>query len=255
MPALLGALALATLASAPLGAQRLRFATENDLLANSDTPDDLYTFSVALDLERGGLTWSLHEDAFTDRAAGIRFDATFLGAGRTFDLDGPWDVRAEAGLLHIGRGLFGEHAQNAVHRALGGERVELDYLDASLHPRVAASAERSLPLGRRLDLAPRFVAELVPGVDARALAGVTVRWRPSPRLGVEALVGGRWARALLPALEPHLTALAPAASLGVVLFDRLFVSWAYNEFGDEREHLSAGWRMGLSGGGGEGLSR
>lgn len=247
--------ALAALAATPLGAQQLRLSTENDLLARSDTPDDLYTFSVALDLERAGCTWSLREDAFTDRAAGVRFDATFLGVGHAFEPAGAWTVRGEAGLLHVGRGLFGERAQNAVHRALGGEQVELRYLDGSLHPRLAASAERARALGRRVDLGPRLEAELAPGVDARALAGLALRWQPGPHFGLEALVGGRWARALTPALEPHLAELAPAARLGAVLFDRFFVSWSYNDFGDRREHLSAGWRLPLAGRADAGLSR
>lgn len=49
-----------------------------------------------------------------------------------------------------------------------------------------------------------------------------------------------WSDTSLELLDRHLAPLAPIARIGVVFQDRLFVSWTYNDYGDEREHLSVG---------------
>jgi hypothetical protein len=241
------ALALAlSFASTTNAEQRVLLSTENDLFTNSGNRDDLYTFSVALafDLDRGyGLTF--RENAFTDRDAGLRFDETYLSVGRRLPWLESWNLHAEAGLARRGRGLFGESAQNAVHRAIGAEEVELRYRGSSLHPRLALHAERRFAIGPRWDWGPRVELELVPGLRSFALLAAEATWSPAERLAVELAAGGRFTDASYAPLERHLAGAAPAARLGLVYDRRYFLSWSYNDYGDEREHLSAGVRVAL----------
>ncbi len=232
-------------ASTPARSQVLRFSTENDLLTDRARRDDLYTFSLALEVERRGFALSLRENAFTDRAAGIRFDETYLSVGRALGDLGPWSFSGEVGIAHRGRGLFGERVQNGVHRALGGDEVELEYLGSSLHPRLALVAERRFAAGGRLDWGPRLEADVVPGLRSWALLAASATWRPSPRLAVEAMAGGRFTHASYAPLRPHLESRSLAAKVGVVVAERWFLSWSYGDFGEKREHLAAGYRLPL----------
>lgn len=236
-------LALFVPGATPAVAQVLRFSTENDLLTDRARRDDLYTFSLSLEIERKGWALSLRENAFTDRAAGVRFDETYLSLGRSLGDFGPWNLGGEVGLVHRGHGLFGERVQNTVHRAIGGDEVELDYLGSGLHARLALVAERRFAAGPRLDWGPRLEADVVPGLRSWALVAATVTWRPSPLVAVEALAGGRFTDASYAALEPHLESRTLAAEIGVVFAERYFLSWSYGDFGEKREHLAAGYRL------------
>ncbi len=246
---LTSALLLATLAS-HAGAAELRFTTENDLLGRNPTPDDLYTFSVAFEVDRGPLTFSMRENAFTDRAAQVRFDETYLTVGRAVPGLGTWSAYAELGAAHVGRGLLGEGVQNTVHRLIGDDEVELPYEGSSLHPYVALSGDRSFAVGRRLEVGPRLEADSVPGLRTLALAGAQARWQLRAGVALHLLLGARWSHASFGPLEPHLDGLAAAARVGVVLRDRIFITWSSNDYGDQREHWSVGYRLTPLGAGG-----
>lgn len=238
------AYAFAAFASVPTAtAVELRFTTENDLLAESTDRDDLYSFAAAVDLERGASTYSLREHGFTDRDAGLRFDETHLSVGRAHGR-GPWTFYGEIGAVHVGHGLLGEAAQNAVHRLIGDEEVDLRYLESSWHGRAAATVDRLLQVTDALELGPRFEAELTPGLRSHLVTALGLRWQPTSALAVHAVAGGHWTQASLAALEPHLEDFAPIARLGVVVGERLFASWSYNQYGDERRHFSIGVRVG-----------
>jgi hypothetical protein len=237
----LSLVALATLA-APAAAFELRLSTENDLLGGAGTKDDLYTFSVGFEVQSGRYAVAYREHAFTDRRAGLRFDESHLTLARPIPLAAPWLLHAEAGVVRVGQGLFGENTQNTVHGALGGDRVELPYAPVSFHARAAATAERPYALGERLELGPRVEADLTTALHSHAVVGAQLRWRPRPGVAVDLLAGARLTHASHRALEPHLATHAPVARLGVMLADRVELSWSYNDRGDEREHLSIGWR-------------
>jgi hypothetical protein len=240
------ALATALTTAAPSAfAQGFRFTTEDDLVRSHQTSDDLYTFSVALDVQRRDTGVSLLENAFTDRAAGVRFDETYLSVGRRLAGASPWNVYVEAGVAHVGRGLFGERAQNAVHRAIGDQEVNLRYLESSFHPRLAATVGRTWSLGRRFEAGPSLEGELVPGVKSHAVVAAEARWRPARPIALELLGGERFTHASYAPLRSHLAARGSVARLSVVVVDRIFVSWSYNDYGARREHLSAGWRLPL----------
>jgi hypothetical protein len=229
------------LAASGAHAGGLRFTTENDILTGNPTRDDLYTFSVGLEVERAGFTWSLREDAFTDRGAGVRFDETYLDVSRRFALRRGWDVRLAAGVAHSGHGLLGERVQNAVHRMIDDDEVHLDYHGSSWHPHLEASAGRFVARGDSLELGPRFELASTPGLRHRVAAGIQASWRPSSALAIEAFAGARWADAELEPLEPHLAGVGAAARIGVVVAERWLLGWSINDQGDEREHWTIGW--------------
>lgn len=234
-------LAVLVLAAPRATAVELRLTTENDLLVTDH--DDLYTFAVALEMQRGPYTLAFRENAFTDRAAGLRFDESQLTAGRSLAGRGSWNVYAEAGLVRVGEGLFGDTAQNAVHRLIGGEEVDLPYIRSSLHGRALVTAERPVALGARLDVGPRFELETIPGLRSHTVLGAQALWRPGFGLTVHFLVGARLTDASEAALERHVEPIAAVARIGVVLHDSIVLTWSSNDYGDGREHLSLGYRV------------
>lgn len=225
----------------------LRLATENDFLTRNPTADDLYTFSIALEVEHGPYSISLRENAFTDRDAGVRFDETYLTVGRDVPGLRSWRVHAEVGLAHVGQGLFGQDAQNAFHRIIGDEEVDLAYADSSLHASLALTAERSFGPVEHLEVGPRLEATSVPGLRSHGVLGAEARWQPKPGIAIEVFAGGRLSHASLGALEPHLAELGAVVRVGILLNDAVFLSWTYNDYGDKREHLSLGYRIPLGG--------
>lgn len=241
--ALVPAVALGILLSTATGAraQGLRFTTENDILTGNPTRDDLYTFAVGLEVERAGFTFALRENAFTDRAAGVRFDETYLDVARAFSMSRGWDVRVAAGVAHTGHGLLGERVQNAVHRMIDDDEVHLDYRGSSWHPHLEAAAGRLAAVGESLELGPRIEIASTPGLRHRAAVGIEATWRPLPALAVEVFAGARWADAELEPLEPHLAGVGAAGRIGVVVAERWLLGWSVNDQGDEREHWTIGW--------------
>ncbi len=234
---------LVTSSIATLAAQELVFTTENDIFADDDALDDLYTFAVALELRRAGLDFSLRESAFTDRAAGVRFDETAWSVGRELPAWHSWRTYAEVGAVRVGRGIFGQEVQNTVHRAIGNDPVELDYLDPSLHGRLSFAGERSRALGERFSAGPRLELEWITALHSHALVAVQVQWRPHPVVDLDLLAGGRWSAAGLAALAPHVESFGAAVRLGVTAYDRLRFAWTYNDRGDGRSHLAIGYRF------------
>jgi len=248
LPVFLGLTLLAAALASPAQAQGLRISTGNDLFSGDrQARDDLYTFSATIEVERGAYTFGLRENAFTDRAAGVRFDETYLSVGRDIPLGPSWQVHAEAGLVHVGHGLFGQSAQNAVHRLLHQAEVELRYQGSELLPRLALVAERPFAVASGLTVGPRFELDGVPGLRSFALAGAQVLWQPSDRFALQVLAGGRYSDASLDLLEPHLAEFTAVVRLQLALAERIYLAWAYNDYGDEREHLTVGYRLGWGG--------
>lgn len=233
---------LAAALAAPTQALDLRLATENDFLTSSNS-DDLYTFSVALAAEQGPYTFSLRENAFTDRAAGTRFDETYLTVGRSIASLEPWNLSAAVGVARVGRGIFGQDVQNAVHGLLGEEELDLRYASSRLYPAVTVEAERFSALTRSLEIGPRLEAASVPGFRSNAVLAAQARWQVAGNVAVHTLLGGQSTHSSFAPLEDHLASFAPIARLGLVLRDLVFVSWSYNDYGNEREHLSLGVRL------------
>ncbi len=226
----------------PAEALDLRFASQNDVVTRNPTQDDLYTFSFALDLARDPYRFSLREEAFTDREAGIRFDETYYVVGRSVPAPRSWSIDVEAGIVHVGRGLLGEEVQNSVHRFLGAEELTLRYQPSSVHPSARVEAERSFRSNRRLSLGPRVEAHTAPGLETHLILAGQTAWRARRSIVIETLAGARWTHASLDPLEPHLDTVAPVARVGIVVHETFFVFWSYNDHGDRREHVGLGFR-------------
>lgn len=237
----LGFAALTALAEQARGYE-LRLSTENDLFVEEKHPDDLYTFSVGIGVDRGPYTFGLQEHAFTDRQANVRFDETHLTVTRRLTR-AAWQVELTGGAVHVGHGLFGEEAQNAVHDLIGADEVDLRYADSDLHPEAAVSAERWWPLGRRIVAGPRIEAAAVPGLHSHAIVAGQLAWQANRWLDVELLAGHRFTDTDHEALEGRLASEAPIGVVSVVLVQRLEVTWSFNKLGDEREHLTVGYRV------------
>jgi hypothetical protein len=223
----------------------LRFASRNDVVTRNPTDDDLYTFSFALDLARDPYRFSLREEAFTDRQAGVRFDETYFVVGRSVSGPRSWSIDVEAGIVHVGRGLLGQELQNSVHRFLGAEELTLRYQPSSVHATARVDAERYFRRHARLTLGPRVEARTAPGLESHLVLAGQTAWRAGRHVVMEALAGARWTHASLDPLEPHLDPLAPVARVGIVFHDAFFVAWSYNDHGDRREHVGLGFRSGF----------
>jgi hypothetical protein len=223
----------------------LRLSSQNDLVSRNPTSDDLYTFSFALDLARDPYRFSLREDAFTDREAGLRFDETYYLVGRSVPGTRSWSVDVQAGIVHVGRGLLGEDVQNSVHRLVGAEQLTLAYQPSSVHPSAGLDAERTLRPHRNVRLGPRIEARTSPSLESHLVLAGQTEWHAGRRVAVEVLAGARLTHASLEPLEPRLDPVAPVARVGIVFQDAFFVSWSYNDHGDRREHVGLGFRTGL----------
>jgi hypothetical protein len=230
-------------ASGRLAAQELEFSTENDLFTSDSARDDLYTFAFALTTESRGTRFALREDAFTDRAAGVRFDETGWSLGHRLPTWRSWQSYGEAGAVRLGRGLFGEEVQNTVHRAVGSDELALTYLEPSLHGRLAFATERAWATNDGFMAGPRLELEWVSDVRAHAIVAADLQWRPFPSLAVDLLAGARWSAADLAALAPHVKPFAAVAEVGVTLHDRIRLAWSYNDHGDGHTHLALGYRF------------
>ena len=148
------------------------FRTGNDFLAGNSRSDDLYTaglgFTLELDRDQpatrplGRRFLTIEENLFTDRDADLRFDETWLLFGRRLRGEA-WRADVYVGAVRAGRGLFGEDAQNLVHRLIGDEEVHLRYVDRDRHFAVlGAGIRRTLLQGTRGSLHARAEARLAP---------------------------------------------------------------------------------------------
>jgi hypothetical protein len=235
--ALLGAVAM------PALAVDVFLTTGNDFLTNNPTSDDLYTFGLAIEVDRDPYRIALRENAFTDRQAGVRFDETYLTVARALRPTDPWSVVIETGVVHVGRGLFGQRTQNAFHRLVGDAEVDLPYYQTSVHPYVRLDSGRLYELPGRIAIGPRFEVSLAPGLRSDAVIEAQALWRPVAGLAILVRGGGRRSHASLEPLKPHVAPLASVVGVALDIRDYVVLSWTYNEFGDKREHVSLGFRI------------
>lgn len=229
----------------------IRLVTDNDFLGSNETQDDLYTFAVIVEIDKGPLTWTVAENAFTDRAAGFRFDETHVSAGRLLPehLFGRWSVWAEAGVAHVGEGLLGEDLQNAFHDLIGSDEVTLDYADKnSYYAHLGLEAGRQSSVAGGLTVGPHLEAHSYVGFKDDAMVGVRSRWQPTralfSRLEVDVIVGARYSHASFEPLARHLDEVSAAAQLEISTPGGLVINWSRNRYGTDREHVALGYRIG-----------
>ena len=227
---------------------------DNDFLASNDVDDDLYTFSVEVVVHRKHHDLALRENAFTDKEAGIRFDRTDLTLGRERDLPNlGWNLRWEAGVSHVGRGLFGQDLQNAIHRLIDDQEVDLDYIDKSkLYPLVMLELGRQSHRIGGLTLGPHVWIESAVGFKTQVFVGARSFWQPARGPRVRMTAGPKLADTSLESLDRHLSERGFAAEIQLETTRGLVATWSLNRYGTRNQHVSFGYRIRSSGGPGEG---
>jgi hypothetical protein len=160
-------------------------------------------------------------------------------------LAGPsWDVELTGGVVHVGKGLFGQSTQNAVHDLFGNEEVRLPYAASELYARAGAAVQRWWwPLGERLAIGPHVEVDLVPGLHSHAVMAGQLEWQAARHVAVQLLAGHRFTKADDEALERRLATNDAIGRLSLILAQRFEITWSYNERGDGREHLTVGYRV------------
>ena len=217
----------------------VRVVFANDFLASNRLSDDLYTGAFIIDYPIGRYVLTGGENLFTDSDNNLRFDETFVHLGRSLAPRGSWLPRVEAGLVHVGRGLLGERAQNAFHRAIGDDEVSLDYVEGSrLHASIRVVAERALPVLRPTNF--RFEADVAAaiGFKEHAMARVRAEVPITRALRVDLSLGARYSHTSFDALRPRLATWGPTWEAGLTIRDRISLGWNYNNFGTKSQHFN-----------------
>jgi len=238
------AIALSMLLAQAAAASEITFTTANDILSGNRFTDDRYTAALALGVHLEKVEIRFAENLFTDRTHGLRFDETWLTARFRPALDGPWRPSFELGVVHVGHGLFGADAQNAIHDVIGGEEVDLPYVDHdSVHAVGRLELERTLLHRRRLEVETRFGASWSPAFRSTLHASVSAAVPVSRWLTVILGAGGRLDRTEIDALEPWQRDTAGTGELSFLLLERLELGWTYNKYGTGGRHLELTYRV------------
>lgn len=248
-------LALATIpwAPGPLTASEIVFTTANDILSGNRFSDDRYTAALALGVRFRHFEVRYEENLFTDRTHELRFDESWVTARFEPSLESPWRPRFEVGLVHVGRGLLGADAQNAVHDLIGGERVELPYVERdTVHAVARFELRRTLLRHRRLEIETGFGASWSPAFRSTLHASVSGAVPVTRWLTVILGLGGRLDRTELDALEPWQHDTARTGELGFRVLERVQLSWIYNRFGTGGRHIQLSYRIPTGRGGSRG---
>lgn len=241
--------AVAATPSAP----RFELTMSNDILVGN--LDDRYTAAIGgrLPLVERHLRVELSERMFTDRAAGQRFDETRLALVREGLEARGWVIDLSAGVLHVGRGLFGESAQNAIHRLWSSAEVDLDYLDDQrFHFELGGRAIGPERGGSRWGWHPEAEVAVAPAFSRSAAMRVAARGQVTDWLELRVSAGARHAHSRNALLAPHLESLAPELGVGITLFDRLSLAWTDNAYGTGDDHVHLVWRLRSPDSGGRG---
>lgn len=217
----------------------------NDPVFGNSRSDDLYTAGLGFAVQQGWGHLELGERMFTDRQAGQRFDETYLNLEKRFGNWGPFEVTLGAGLLHLGKGLLGESVQNSVHRAIGSEVVELDYLAGThLYGELVARLERHDLFGAGRLLETSIEARSAPGFRSWLRAMSTYEASFGHHFSWRAGLGIHAEDASLDLLENSVRSLAPTAELGIA-WRSLTLLWSYNDLGTASSHLTLGMKVPL----------
>lgn len=235
---LVGILLLLVISVAPAtGDVRIVFA--NDFLASNELNDDLYTGALVIDYPVGRFMLTGGENLFTDSENNLRFDETFVHLGRSLAPRGVWLPRVELGVVHVGRGLLGENAQNAIHRVVGDDEVSFDYVEGNrVHATIRLVLERTIPRARFADL--RFEADIAAAVGFKehAIARLRASLPVTRGLRVDLSLGARYSHTSFDALRPRLETWGPTWEAALTIRDRVSMGWNYNRFGTKSQHFN-----------------
>ena len=247
---------LSPITGAAYAQNEIELRTGNDFLAGNSRSDDLYTAGLAITYEfqraKIGDQWlgrgyaSLEENLFTDRDAGVRFDETWLVLGRRFE-KGDTRYGVYGGLVRAGEGLFGERLQNAVHSAIGGDDVDLEYVPDNEHfPVLGANIRTHLFSSKRWTSHVHGEARIAQGFKQSLRVGFEVEWRLTNWLELFGGIGAQATWAEYDLLEPWVEPLDMTAELGIAFKQRIVLSWSDNAYGTGMGHTSLAYRIPVS---------
>lgn len=225
-------------------AAEITFTTSNDPVSGNERPDDLYTAELALGVHLEGHDVTFRERMFTDHERGLRFDETSLEVSRPLSPLAGWGGEAGLGVLHVGRGLLGESAQNAVHRLVGSEEEDLRYAaDHRLYPLATLTLVRPLSVSSNLgSMTGRIEAVAAPDFHSSLRAGLVAERSLLGGLGVIAGVAGVLHEVDSDLLGDTVASSGIAWDLGVEWRD-VFLVLSHNAYGTETRHLALGYRF------------
>lgn len=226
----------------PAAASDLTIRLVNDPAAGNSRPDDLYTSDLQIEFAEGRRRIVFGERMFTDRQRRLRFDETHLSVATPFETIAGWSTEASLGLLHVGKGLLGEGAQNTVHKAIGSDLVELPYAaDSRVFPTAGVSLSRPLST-RGLGLESRVEAYSAPGFRSWIRAGFLAERTLGRSFTVGAAAGVRadWVETTWIGDEIH--GASPTGHVSIAWRSvELRASW--NDYGTRSPHVSLGFKL------------
>ena len=241
--ALLGAFLLILPASAQSGGD-IRFVLANDFLASNEKDDDLYTAALELEFPFRGYQIAFGVNIYTDRENDLRFDETYLTLRRNLQGFGPWYSSVGVGVVHVGEGLLGESAQNAIHRLTGDNERNIPYVESDrYHPTFELRAHRPLWLGSAVSASAW--AEVYHAFDfqGHAASGVAVDWPFKEWVTLQAGVGARASWVDFEPLESRIDDFGPTWKFGFLLWEKVSLNWDYNNFGTRSQHFNVAYHI------------
>jgi len=218
------------------------FEHVNDLFAVVDDNDDRYTATMTMGASFRGWELELSENMFTDRQVnGIRFDETYLTVARDFTPgDKGWVLHAEAGVVDVGEGIYGESFQNWVHRLFNQDEYFLQYVEEDTHLFMGLRVSRPVAVHERFTLTP--VAEHENGGFKRqTLVALTADFKVAAKFELMGEVGYRWAWTDFAPLDIFVEDGHYALGAGASYRRWLSLRWTKNYFGTGSNH----WHLSL----------
>jgi len=212
-------------------------AHSNDLFAIVDDNDDRYTATMTLGARFRGWELELSENMFTDRKVnGIRFDETYLTLARDFTLGGQrWVLRAEAGVVDVGEGIYGESFQNWVHRLVNQDEYFLQYVQEDTHLFLGLRVSRPVTVGERVTLTPT-VEHADAGFKHDSLVAIETDVDVARRFTLTGELGYRWSSTDFAPLDIFMQDDDPTFGVGASYKDWVDLRWTKNYFGTGSNH-------------------
>ena len=220
----------------------LVFTLSNDFLTATRYVDDVYTMGIGLAGSRRAYTYAFYENMFTDRDNDTRFDETYLTVTRRLPEVGGWRSRAGVGVVHVGKGLFGEKFQSLIHGILNNADLELEYVDSGWHATAGFETRRDFPRGDRRTVGPWFQLYGAFGFKWHVAAGGALDWRWKPKWLLLGRLGARYSGTDFQPLDSWVHGLAPTGEAGIRYKKFLTFRYTYNEFGTEDQHSRLDFR-------------
>jgi len=224
-------------------ASELALRLANDPSFGNPRPDDLYTSDIQIVITGATRRYVFGERMFTDRERRLRFDETHLSIETPLPPIGQWNTGVSLGILHVGKGLIGEGAQNAVHRALRSEEVSLPYVpDNRVYP--TASLTLSRPVTENGRVQAHFEAYTAPGFRNWVHGSIQASRPVGRNFDLGAGLGIRADEAESARFADAIGGISPTAHLSVS-WRALEVRASWNDYGTRSPHVSLGFKTNI----------